>query len=229
MSLKVIFFDIDGTLLSTGGAGQRAMELALTEDFEISFPFEGVLAAGRTDRGITDEIFARYSIENNEANRQRFRDAYLKQLPQAMNAGAGLLLPSVRELLQALAEVDGITLSLLTGNYADGAWMKLKHFELDQFFTSGGFGDHHANRDDVARLAISEIGNVQQRTISGEDTMVIGDTPADIRCARAIGSKAVAVATGIYSADELKQHEPDHLFGSFADVDNTLQQILKLL
>lgn len=229
MTRKVIFFDIDGTLLSTGGAGQLAMERALVEDFRIEFPFEGVLTAGRTDRGIALEIFSRYQLEDSEANRRRFRDAYLSRLPETLREAPGLLLPKVRDLLDHLATHEHVTLSLLTGNYAKGAWIKLRHYQLDQYFVSGGFGDDHPERDDVARQAMTAISEVLNRSLEGADVLVVGDTPADIRCARAIGARVAAVATGTYMASDLQAHTPDHLFDDFTDTAETVQRILELL
>jgi phosphoglycolate phosphatase len=229
MTEKIIFFDIDGTLLNTGGAGQRAMERALTAEFQIEFPFEGVLTAGRTDRGITDEILQRYSFDNTSENRARFREAYLAQLPMSLKDSPGLLLPRIRELLEQLALHSHVTLSLLTGNYAEGAWIKLRHYELDHFFQFGGFGDHDADRNDVAQAAINVASTELDRVVDGSDTMVIGDTPADIQCAQAIGAKCIAVATGVYSSRELESHKPDHLFDDFADTDQVVERILAAL
>ncbi|MEQ9411287.1 MAG: HAD family hydrolase [Fuerstiella sp.] len=229
MSTKVIFFDIDGTLLSTAGAGQRAMELALVQDFQIEFPFDGVLTAGRTDRGITDEIFGRYRLKNTDQNRRRFREAYLTHLRSSLKEQPGLLLPQVRELLELLSAEKSVTLSLLTGNYADGAWIKLRHFQLDHYFRSGGFGDDHPDRDDVARGAVDAVSRALQKVVRGSDSVVIGDTPADIRCARAIGARAVAVATGGYSANDLNSHTPDHLFADFSETAVAVRRILELL
>ncbi|MEO2015783.1 MAG: HAD hydrolase-like protein [Fuerstiella sp.] len=229
MAEKVIFFDIDGTLLSTGGAGQRAMERALNEEFRIEFPFEGVLTAGRTDRGITDEILERYSFDNTPENRTRFREAYLDQLPRSLHDSPGLLLPKIRELLEQLAIHSHVTLSLLTGNYAEGAWIKLRHYELDHFFQFGGFGDNDAHRNDVAQAAIAAASAQFNRTVDGAETMVIGDTPADIQCAHAIGAKCVAVATGVYSSSELQPYHPDYLFEDFADTDQVVDRILAVL
>ncbi|MCP4510988.1 MAG: HAD hydrolase-like protein, partial [Fuerstiella sp.] len=212
MTEKIIFLDIDGTLLNTGGAGQRAMERALTAEFQIDFPFEGVLTAGRTDRGITDEILERYSFDNTAENRARFREAYLAQLPMSLTDSPGLLLPKIRELLERLTQHRHVTLSLLTGNYAEGAWIKLRHYQLDDFFRFGGFGDDDANRNDVAQAAMRVASTELDRAVDGSETLVIGDTPADIHCAQAIGAKCVAVATGVYSSGELKPHNPDHLF-----------------
>ncbi len=229
MTEKVIFFDIDGTLLNTGGAGQRAMERALTAEFQIDFPFDGVLTAGRTDRGITDEILERYSFDNTAQNRARFQEAYLAQLPMSLRDSPGLLLPKIRELLEQLSLHGHVTLSLLTGNYAEGAWIKLRHYELDHFFQFGGFGDHDANRNNVAQVAIEVASRELDRAVDGSETMVIGDTPADIQCAQAIGAKCVAVATGVYSSIELEPYNPDHLFEDFADTDKVVERILAML
>ena len=227
MKNKVIFFDIDGTLLSTGGAGQLAMERALTRDFRISFPFEGVLTAGRTDRGIAIEIFERYTVEDTPENRRRFENAYLSHLPDTLKEAPGLLLPGVNELLSQLAMTD-LTLSILTGNYEEGARIKLQHYELDHYFVSGGFGDDHPDRDDVARMALNNISSHLAEPIPGRDTMVIGDTPADIKCARAIGAIAVGVATGHYSEDQLAEQNPDLVLTDFADATTVARQLSEL-
>lgn len=222
----VVFFDIDGTLLNTGGAGQRAMELALTEEFDIRFPFEGVLTAGRTDRGIADEIFERYGLTDTQVERDRFRNSYLRRLPGCLHQLQGALLPGIPDLLQALAGQENLVLSLLTGNYSEGAWIKLRHFGIDQFFREGGFGDEHPDRDDVARQAAQRIRLWLDLPHDPPRMMVIGDTPADVRCARAIGARAVAVATGHYSVDELSAHQPDILFTDFGDHGSALSQLV---
>jgi len=217
MVQHILFFDIDGTMLSTGGAGQRAMELALTEEFRLEFPFEGVLTAGRTDRGIADEIFARYGLVDTPLERLRFMQTYLDRLPGVLESLPGALLPGVLELLDQLHRAPDVYLSLLTGNYVEGAWIKLRHFGIDHYFETGGFGDDHAHRDDVARLAADNVRGHLKRELPDGSTCVIGDTPADIRCARAINARAVAVATGMYSSEQLQPHAPDHLFEDLRD------------
>ena len=227
MTEHILFFDIDGTLLRTGGAGQKAMELALLEEFRIDFPFEEVLTAGRTDCGIADEIFAKYNLKDSPQERQRFMQSYLERLPGCLQSLQGAVLPGVRTLLDHMAERPDVHLSLLTGNYAEGAWIKLRHFQIDHFFTSGGYGDDHAHRDDVARQALANVQQHLSRSIAGHDTCVIGDTPADIRCARAIGARAVAVATGGYSSAELNPHEPDHLFEDLSRTTHVAEKLLQ--
>lgn len=226
MSQQVIFFDIDGTLLASGGAGQRAMEGALIEEFQIDFPFEGVLTAGRTDFGIVTEIFDRYDIEPSDSQRHRFRQAYLERLPDCLNAQPGLLLPGVAQLLDQLADRDDVVLALLTGNYSEGARIKLEHFGLDHYFDFGGFGDTDGNRDNVAVAARQAAEASLSREVPGTHCCVVGDTPADIRCARAINASVVAVATGHYDYEALSSHDPDHLFSDFGDVATVTQAIL---
>ena len=226
MTEHILFFDIDGTMLSTGGAGQQAMELALVEEFRLSLPFENILTAGRTDRGIENEIFVKYGIPLTDDQRQRFMRAYLDRLPDCLQRLPGGLLPGVHELLEQLSKRSDVHLSLLTGNYSEGAWIKLRHFGIDQFFASGGYGDHHAHRDDVAHLALRTVSEELQRAVPGADAVVIGDTPADIRCARAIDARAVAVATGVYTAEELQPHLPDHLFGDLSETAIVIDRLL---
>ena len=224
----ILFFDIDGTMLSTGGAGQRAMELALVEEFRIQFPFEGVLTAGRTDRGIADEIFARYALVDTPRERERFMLSYLDRLPECLQTLPGELLPGVPELLHHLHRDADVHLSLLTGNYAEGAWIKLRHFGIDHFFKTGGFGDDHAHRDDVARVAVRTVRGHLNRDVPDGTACVIGDTPADIRCARAIHARAVAVATGTYSIAELQPHNPDHLHADLRDTAAVARSLLQM-
>ncbi len=226
MTLHILFFDIDGTMLSTGGAGQKAMELALLEEFRITLPLDDVLMAGRTDCGISDEIFQKYKLEDTLSQRQRFMQSYLERLPHCLGMLSGALLPGVYPLLEHLGQRSDVHLSLLTGNYVEGAWIKLRHFGIDQFFASGGYGDDHPHRDDVARQALRNVSSHLQRDVAGDHTCVIGDTPSDIRCARAINARAVAVATGIYSLDELSPHEPDHLFDDLSDTADVATKLL---
>lgn len=227
MTQHILFFDIDGTMLRSGGAGQKAMELALMEEFGLTCPFENILTAGRTDRGIEDEIFAKYRLPDSEANRHRFMRAYLHRLPDCLQELPGAILPGVEQLLQTLTDRDDVHLSLLTGNYVEGAWIKLRHFGIDHYFESGGYGDHHAHRDDVARLALRNVSEHLSRAIPGADACVIGDTPADIQCARAIGARAAAVATGSYTRKDLQPHQPDHLFDDLSATTNVILRLLQ--
>jgi phosphoglycolate phosphatase len=226
MVSRILLFDIDGTLLRTGGAGQEAMEEALSVEFQVPTPIQNIPTAGRTDRGIENDVFDRYGIEPTDENRRRFMEGYLQRLPHSLQHLQGGLLPGVVELLQALSERDDTHLTLLTGNYERGAWIKIRHFGLDRFFVDGTFGDFHANRDDLAVLARTKLAEQLQRELTGAELMVIGDTPADIRCARAVGASVAAVATGIYDAEQLRPHQPDLLFADLSQTQDVLAQLL---
>jgi phosphoglycolate phosphatase-like HAD superfamily hydrolase len=216
--MHVCLFDIDGTLLNTGGAGQAAMEAALASEFGTTKPLDrSVTFSGRTDRAIMADLFAYYAIENTEETLARFIAAYLRHLPETLAAREGLVLPGITALLDALCTREDVLLGLLTGNYRHGAKIKLGHYQLDHHFGFGGYGDHHLDRDDVARDALQEVHSRLNGSVDLERVWVIGDTPSDVRCARAIGAKVVAVATGIYGADELKAQRPDHLVPDFTD------------
>lgn len=225
---KIVFFDIDGTLLNTGGAGQMGLERALHDAFDVEFPFQGVLTAGRTDRGIVDEIFDTHSIEKTSENRLRFRDHYLKHLPECLQAAPGRLLPAVTDLLDAVAAIDGLQLAVLTGNYEKSAWIKLRHYEVGSYFSCGGFGDEHAARNDVAAQALAAAQHTYGE-VRAADTMVIGDTLADLACARSIGAKACGVATGSYDFNSLQAHDNDHVFPDFSDTSACVTRITELL
>jgi len=202
------------------------MEAAMREQFGEREPIAGISYAGRTDRGIIQDIFHFYRLELSEDVRADFIATYLRHLPGELAQRPGLILPGVVELLSHLHKRSDVTLGLLTGNLLEGARLKLRYHGLDDYFdfALGAFGDEHVDRDDVARAALSVLS--KHAPISDRWTLerlwVIGDTPADVRCARAIGAKALAVATGIYSRQELASVEPDRLVDDFEDAEAVL-------
>lgn len=212
--MAVCLFDIDGTLLSSGGAGQAAMEAALKSTFGITAPTEGISVAGRTDRAIVTDLMGFHGVEDVETNWFRFVDAYIEKLPHELSSRGGLVLPGVVELLAGLVSREQLTLGLLTGNFRRGAELKLAHYGLSEYFSGGAFGDEHFDRDDVAKAALADVRE-KVDTSAETEVWVIGDTPADVKCGRAINATVVAVATGLYSMDELEASEPDHLCENF--------------
>ena len=222
--MPVYLFDIDGTLLRSGGAGQAAMEVGLERAFGITAPTEGISVAGRTDFAIIGDLLEFHGVAVTTENRQRIIDEYLSHLPVELAAREGLLLPGVVELLDRLNTVENAHLGLLTGNLRRGAELKLTHFELIHHFRWGGFGDEHAHRDDVARAAFAEVLSDLPHAES-DAVWVIGDTPADVQCGRAIGARVLAVATGLYSSEQLAATEPDHLVADFSDVQAILDPL----
>lgn len=215
--MPIILFDIDGTLVRTGGAGKSAMESALRETFGLPAVLDKVPYSGRTDRAIARDLLAVHGIEPTPANQRTLQEEYLARLPASLAALGGNVCPGIRELLAGLEGESGVVLGLLTGNVRAGARQKLGHFGLWDYFFGGGFGDEHYDRDDVARSALAEIRGHLNRDVDPADVWVVGDTPLDVQCARAIGAKAVAVATGWHPHSELLGCGPDLIFDDLSD------------
>lgn len=228
-SPKIILFDIDGTILTCNGAGQMAMEAALTEVFDLQPPFRNIPCAGRTDRGIGASVFKTFQQQDSEQNRIRFRDSYLSHLPRCLSDRNAVLLPGIIDLLDALNGCTSFDLSLLTGNYEAAATIKLQHFGLQERFAGGVFGDTHAERNQLATEAVEQFSAAQNTQLSGQNFLIIGDTPADIQCARAIDATVIAVATGIHDKAALEQAEPDVLLNDLSNLDATMNAIISLL
>jgi phosphoglycolate phosphatase-like HAD superfamily hydrolase len=215
--MHAILFDIDGTLISSGGAGKAALEAALAAEFGVSHVIEKLLLSGRTDLAIATDLLRLGNLPGADESIARLRRAYLRHLPDSLASLSGYVLPGIRELVQALAERDDVVLGLLTGNFREGAKVKLGHFGLFDYFRLGGYGDLHLDRDDVAREALAEVRRVLGEDFPTENVWVVGDTPLDIRCARAINARVVAVCTGWHTREELADHAPDVLCDDLAD------------
>jgi phosphoglycolate phosphatase-like HAD superfamily hydrolase len=214
--MHVYLFDVDGTLISSGGAGKAALEAGLAELFGIHEALR-IPLSGRTDRAILLDLFQVHSLPDTPENHQRLREAYLRHLPACLTRCLGRVLPGVTALLEHLKGRRDAAIGLLTGNVRAGARVKLGHFGLFDYFAFGGFGDLHHDRDDVAREALSETRRHLGNDIPAERIWVIGDTPLDVRCARAIGAKAAAVVTGWHAREELAACGPDVLLDDLSD------------
>jgi phosphoglycolate phosphatase-like HAD superfamily hydrolase len=221
--MPILLFDIDGTLVRTGGAGKTAMESGLREEFGLSAIRDSVEYSGRTDRAIGRDLLVTHGIDPTPANQVRLQNAYLSRLPAALKAHGGKVCPGIAELLAHLHPRAGVVLGLLTGNVRSGARHKLGHYGLWDYFVCGGFGDDHYERDDVARSAIAEVRAHLGRDVEASDVWVIGDTPLDVQCARAVGARAVAVATGWHPHEELAAHKPDYLLADLSDAEELLR------
>jgi phosphoglycolate phosphatase len=217
-------FDIDGTLISSGGAGKAALEKALATEFGIEHLIEKLSLSGRTDRAIIQDLFRLHALPDTPENHRRLREAYLRHLPGCLAVAKGRILPGIAELLCRLHPREDIVLGLLTGNLRDGARVKLGHFGLHEYFVLGGYGDHHLERDDVAREALAELRGRCADRVRPENVWVIGDTPLDIRCARAIGVRVAAVCTGWHPREELAPHGPDLLLDDLSVPDELLSR-----
>jgi phosphoglycolate phosphatase len=218
--MRVLLFDIDGTLIRSGGAGKAAMEAGLQSAFGVPEVRHRVPFSGRTDPGIARELLQVHGIEPTTAHVNCLRDAYLAHLPDALRRIPGTVLPGIEAALRR--ERQGAVIGLLTGNIRAGAQIKLRHYGLWDYFPFGGFADDLTDRDDVARRALVEAEAHVGRPVDPADVWVIGDTPLDVQCARAIGAKAVVVATGWHPHEELVACGPDHLLPDFTHAGELL-------
>jgi len=221
----VIFFDIDGTLLRSGGAGKLAMETAICQTFGVPPAGVRIPYSGRTDRAIIRDLMQAHGVPVTEENFQRFVQTYLQLLPDCLRRMQGRVLPGVLELLDRLQGQENCVVGLLTGNLRCGARTKLGHFGLAERFPFGGFGDHHYERDRVARDALAAAHAYLNGQYDPNRIWVIGDTPLDIQCARSIGARVLAVATGTHSLEELAAHRPDLLLPDLSHYQLFLEHI----
>jgi phosphoglycolate phosphatase-like HAD superfamily hydrolase len=217
MLMYVCLFDIDGTLLSSGGAGKAALEEGLAEEFGVRGTMEKLVLSGRTDNAIVSDLLQLSGIADSPKNRARLFAGYLRHLPVCLSRCTGRVLPGVQALLQLLQARGDVVVGLLTGNIRAGARLKLGHYGLCDYFAFGGFGDRHHHRDDVAREALAEVHRHVGTPFDPSRLWVIGDTPHDVTCARAIGAKSVAVVTGWHDRTELAGCNPDLLLDDLSD------------
>ncbi|HMJ90832.1 MAG TPA: HAD hydrolase-like protein [Candidatus Acidoferrum sp.] len=209
--VRLVLFDIDGTLIHTSGAGEKAFSRVFANLFGISDGTERLKFAGRTDPSIVREFFLHNAIEPSEENFQRFFEAYvfmldclLHQLPGGVHSGVWTWLHDLRTL------PNPPVVGLLTGNVRLAAEIKLRRFHLWEQFETGGFADDSMERNEIAAVAKLRGENLLQQKLQGAEVLVIGDTPLDITCARYIGAKVIAVGTGIFRASDLQPFEPEY-------------------
>jgi phosphoglycolate phosphatase len=218
--MYLILFDIDGTLVLTGGAGMRAMNRACEDLVRNENAMAGVTFAGRTDWSILDDILRNHGHTLDEVLMDELRRRYVTHLAEEIQLpGRGVkeVMPGIRELLDALQGRDDVHVGLLTGNFIEGARIKLEYFDLWKYFAWGAFGGDAANRNDLVPIAVSRAREHGIDGIGAERVLVIGDTPNDIECALVAGATPVAVATGSYSVDQLRAAGATIVFQDLSD------------
>jgi phosphoglycolate phosphatase len=208
--MHVFLFDIDGTLIHTRGSGLIALREAFSEAFGHPAPAE-IDTCGRTDRAIARELFLAHQVPDTLPNWHLFHQTYLRHLAEQLPRGRGQVLPGVLELLESLTEDSSKAVGLLTGNTPEGARIKLVHFGIEHHFGFGGYGHQHVDRSFAAESALVAARQRLDGQLSLDRVWVIGDTPGDILCARHIGVRAVAVATGFHDRQRLADEQPDVL------------------
>lgn len=208
--IRLVLFDIDGTLIRTGGAGVKAFAKVFATEFGAVDGFEQLKFGGRTDVSLLREFFGFHNIPATPENFHRFFERYVFWLDHILQESQAQVCPGVREFLRELQGLEPPPLlGLLTGNLRLGAEIKLRHLNLWDTFTVGAFADNHEDRDQIAALACQRASGFLEQELLADEVLVIGDTPLDIRCARAIGAKVLAVATGGSTLQQLMAHEPD--------------------
>jgi phosphoglycolate phosphatase len=226
--MYLILFDIDGTLVLTGRAGMRAMNRACFDITRHPDPISGMTFAGRTDWSILDDIVTRHGRALDPPLLDELRRRYVQHLAEEIqHRGEGTkdVMPGVRQLLDALRQRDDAALALLTGNFEEGARIKLEYFDLWKYFPCGAFGGDAADRNDLVPIAIERARACGIADVEPSQVLVVGDTPSDVECALVAGAVPVAVATGGYSVGDLRESGAKIVFEDLSDT----QAFLKLL
>lgn len=207
--VRLVLFDIDGTLIRSGGAGEKAFAAAARTLFNILDGTEGVRFAGRVDHSIAREIFRCHDIAPTPQNFEKFFDTYVFWLDHLLPKIAGRVLPRVHEWIADLRALPKPPLlGLLTGNIRLGAQIKLQHYGLWNYFRTGGFSEDSENRCEIAAIARDRASKLLSRQLKGDEILVIGDTPHDIECGQSIGARVLAVGTGVHRPEDLRLHNP---------------------
>ncbi len=218
----LLLWDIDGTLIASGGAGMKALQAALKNVFALDGSLADIDFAGRTDTWIMREVFRKFSLPATEANFTRFFDSYLRELPTALQNPHARVLPGVREILRTAGAHGAFTQGLLTGNKRGGAQAKLAHHGLWEHFAFGAFGDDSEIRNELGPHAVRRARETHGTDFPATHIWIIGDTPHDIACGKAIGARTLAVATGGSSLAQLSAHNPDAVVENLADTNAVL-------
>jgi phosphoglycolate phosphatase len=227
--MRLVLFDIDGTILTARGAGRRALAAALIQVYGTAGDIERYDLRGRTDPRIVFDLMEATGLAR-PAVHERLGDcfeAYARGLAAEVGDGSGVVtLPGIADLVRRLHGAPEALVGLLTGNIEAGARIKLEPTGLSPYFRLGAYGSDHVDRKQLPSLAARRAQALTGQIFAPDKVVVIGDTPHDIECARHFGAVAVAVATGMYPREALEAERPDLLFDDFSDVENALAKLL---
>lgn len=223
--ITIVLFDIDGTLLDMRGAGRKSFVRALKTVFGWDDEIPYINFAGNTDSSVFDEVIRHHNVTLTEADRRRFFAQLPTELEQTAKEVELVIYPGVRELLENLSARKDVVLGLVTGNVAASARIKLQQFNLHNHFVLGAYGDDHADRVDIARLAMRRIENKMRDDQRVRGCFLVGDTPHDILAAKSIAAQAIAVATGKFDESALRKAGADHVLRDLSDT----RAILRIL
>jgi len=201
---KLLLWDIDGTILHTGKAGETALGHAMEKLHGVSRGLEGLEIAGRTDKWIVEQLLAREKLPHGEKEIARFLDVYVERLAEELPRRQGGLHPGILGILEEAHRRPDLVQGLLTGNIEKGARLKLTRYGVNHFFAFGAFADDSPVRNELGPHAKRRARERHGEEFPPERIYIIGDTPHGVACARAIGAKAIAVATGAFSVRQLE-------------------------
>jgi phosphoglycolate phosphatase len=227
--MKLILFDVDGTLISPDGAGRAAMYRALNEVFGVAGPADSLPMAGKTDWQIICELLTAAGIAQShiDARLTDCFDAIARHMAQTTRDRQIRVCPGVPALLRQLSSHPETMLGLLTGNLATTAPIKLRAANLEPaLFCVGAYGDDGPSRSQLPRVAIARAQALTDHTFSGKEVVIIGDTPADVTCGGHLGVTAIGVATGSYPLDSLIAAGADYAFSDLTNTSAVIQAIL---
>ncbi len=223
--MRVVAFDIDGTLLLSGGAGARALDRAFLELHGVPDAFRGIHPHGMTDGDIIQEMGRRTlgrGMTDDEA--ALLRERYARLLQDELPRSEGFhLMPGVEALLRRLSREGDVLLGLVTGNYEETALMKLAHGGLDAYFRFGGYGSDSDERVELTRVGVERGRKMAGLAESDGAVFLVGDTVHDIRCGKEAGARVIAVATGSTSEEALRDHGPEWVLPDLTDIDGFLR------
>ena len=217
---RLVLFDIDGTLIWTGGAGSRAMTRAFAEWAGIPNGLDGIPVPGRTDTIIMSDLLRRHRLPAEAEGLAGLQEAYFRCLAEELGSLPDRMgpLPGVRALLDTLSADSGISIALLTGNHSRGARLKLERFGLFRYFPFGAFGEDASDRNDLVPVALERARAAGIPEVRPRDVVIVGDTPLDVACGQAHGASTVGVATGGFSEEVLRNVGADLVFRDLSDV-----------
>ena len=220
--MRLILFDIDGTLIDSGGAGVRALDLAMKDLFSIENAFQGITMAGRTDMQIIRDGLRKHHLPEDNMIGVVIR-AYLRFLSREIQNDRKHVKPGIHEILAELRAWGSVSTGLLTGNLEKGARIKLEPFGLNEYFASGAFGSDDEDRNNLLPIAVNRFEKLSLIQIDIRECVIVGDTPRDVECAHIHGAICIGVATGPYSYDALVDAGADHVVNDLTDQRSILQ------
>ena len=220
--MRLVLFDIDGTLIDSGGAGVRALDLAMKDLFAIENAFRGITLAGRTDTQIIKDGLRKHALSEDDMIGAVIH-AYLRYLSREIHNDKRHVKPGIHEILAELQTLHHLSTGLLTGNLEKGARIKLEPFGLNEYFASGAFGSDDEDRNKLLPVAVNRFETLSQKKIKISECIIVGDTPRDVECAHIHGALCVGVATGSYSYKALVEAGADSVVEDLTDPNAVLQ------